>query len=66
MEVGGDSVLYCNPYDEEDIKEKILKILNDGDLYEKLSYRGQMRSKEFTWEKSALSHMEIFKDLMHF
>lgn len=60
-EVGGDAVVYCNPYDINDIKEKIELVLDDKELQNKVIARGFERVKDFTWEKTANSHIEIFE-----
>jgi glycosyltransferase involved in cell wall biosynthesis len=63
-EVGGDAVVYCNPYDVEDIKEKIEMVLNDEKLQQEMIQKGLQRAKEFTWEKSAKEHLEVFEEVL--
>ena len=63
-EVGGDAIMYCNPYDIEDIKDKIELVLNDSDLQKDMIDKGLTRAKLFTWEKSADEHMKVFEELM--
>lgn len=63
-EVGGDAVVYCDPYDVNDIKNKIELVLNDEKLQAELIEKGLKRVKEFTWEKSAQKHIEIFKEVL--
>lgn len=62
-EVGGDAAIYCDPYSIEDIADKIVKVLNDSELRYRLREKGINRAKEFTWEKSALKHIEVFNSL---
>lgn len=62
-EVGGDAVLYCDPYLVDDIKNKIEKLLLDEDLQKELSQKGILQAQKFTWEKSAQEHMKIFNEL---
>ena len=64
-EVGGDSVIYCNPHSIEDIRDKIEMVLSDKALRETISKKGLKRSKLFSWEKSAQEHLEVFKDIIH-
>jgi glycosyltransferase involved in cell wall biosynthesis len=53
-EVGGvDSVLYCDPYDVNDIREKIELVLNDEALQNDLRIKGFENIKRFSWEESA-------------
>jgi glycosyltransferase involved in cell wall biosynthesis len=63
-EVGADSVIYCNPNDIDDIKNKIEMVLNDKDLQQKMIAKGLERAKEFSWEKSANEHITLFKSLI--
>lgn len=50
-EVGGDSVLYCDPDDNEDIAMVMKNVLLNRNLRETLSKRGQERAKNFSWDK---------------
>jgi glycosyltransferase involved in cell wall biosynthesis len=52
-EVGGDAVLYCDPFDVQDIAEKLTQILSDSALRESLIQKGIERSKLFSWDESA-------------
>lgn len=48
-EVGGDSVLYCDPKDPGDIKMVMKKLIKDENLQKVLSERGVQRAKRFSW-----------------
>jgi len=63
-EVGGDAVVYCNPNDINDIKDKIEMVLDDEKLQEELRQKGLQRAKEFSWEKSASKHIKVFQEVM--
>jgi glycosyltransferase involved in cell wall biosynthesis len=63
-EVGGDAVIYCNPSEVVDIKEKIELVLNDKGLQKEMIIKGLERVKEFTWEKSAEDHIKVFRELL--
>jgi len=63
-EVGGDAVVYCNPYDTNDIKNKIELVLNDENLQKEMINNGLERAKLFSWEKSANEHIKIFKKIL--
>ena len=63
-EVGGDAVVYCNPYDVENIKNKIVMVLNDEKLQQEMIQKGLQRVKNFTWEKSAKKHLEVFEEAL--
>lgn len=63
-EVGGDVVVYCNPYDVYDIKNKIEIVLNDENLQKEMIKNGLERAKLFSWEKSAEEHMKVFEEVL--
>ncbi|MDO4190519.1 MAG: glycosyltransferase family 1 protein [Bacteroidales bacterium] len=52
-EVANDSALYCNPYDVDDIAEKLNRLMSDETLRQQLSAKGKARSALFSWQKSA-------------
>jgi glycosyltransferase involved in cell wall biosynthesis len=62
-EVGGDAVVYCDPYNVDDITEKIEMLLNDEILQKDMIKKGLERAKQFTWEKSYKKHLEFFKNV---
>jgi glycosyltransferase involved in cell wall biosynthesis len=63
-EVCLDAAIYCNPYQEMDIKEKIEIVLSNASLQIEMVSKGIARAKDFTWEKSAYQHIEVFKRLI--
>lgn len=63
-EVGGaDSVLYIDPYNVNDIKEKIETLINDEVLQKAFIAKGFKNIKRFSWKKSAENIIEITKRL---
>jgi len=62
-EVGGESVYYVDPYNTEDITKGILKVYSDKALQEKLSQKGVIQAKNFSWEKTALETINIYRNL---
>lgn len=50
-EVGGDSVLYCNPEDPKDIAMVMKNVLINKELRDTLSQRGKQRAKKFSWDE---------------
>lgn len=50
-EVGGDAVLYINPEDPNDIRDKVQEVLSDKDLRDRLISRGREQLKLFDWNK---------------
>lgn len=63
-EVGGeDSVMYCDPYDVNDIKDKIELVLADENLQEALVKKGFENIKRFSWEVSAQKIIKVIEGL---
>ena len=62
-EVGKDSVVYCDPYDLKDIREKIELVLNDKTLQNELRQKGFENIKRFSWEDSANKMIKIIEEL---
>ena len=60
-EVGGDAVLCFDPFDTEDISQKIQMVINNPEVRENLIKRGNERLKLFSWEKNADELVKIFK-----
>jgi glycosyltransferase involved in cell wall biosynthesis len=52
-EICGNAALYANPYDIEDIKNKITDVLSNDKLKQELITAGKMNSKRFDWLTSA-------------
>jgi len=53
QEVVGDGAIYADPYSPEDFSEKILAVLNDEELKNKLRLISIERAKGYTWENTA-------------
>lgn len=64
-EVAGDAALYFNPYDEKDMKDTILKVLNDVRLRNEMIDRGLKRIKEYSWSKCAEKILLVYGDLLN-
>jgi len=62
-EVGKDSVVYCDPYDLKDIREKIELVMNDETLQKELRQKGFENIKRFSWKKSANKMIEIIESM---
>lgn len=65
-EVGGDAVLLFDPYDTDDIAAKMRMVLENENLRQELIHKGQLRLKDFSWQKTAEQLLKLFistKDL---
>lgn len=59
-EVGGDAVLAFDPFDINDIFLKMKMVLDNDELKTDLIKKGQIRLKEFSWNKTAHQLVEVF------
>ncbi len=63
-EVGGDSVLYIDPYNVDDIAQGMYQILTKVELRESLRHKGIKRSQLFSWDKTAKKVRDIFSNCL--
>ncbi len=59
---GKDNAVFFNPYDVNDMAEKILKVLSDENLQKKLIENGQKRLKNFSWKKMAEETLRVYQN----
>lgn len=59
-EVGGNGAKYFDPKTPEDIAEKIMEVLNNESLKNKLVTNGEKRLKDFSWKKLAEATLKIY------
>jgi glycosyltransferase involved in cell wall biosynthesis len=52
-EVCGDAAFYCDPYDPEDIAEKICLMMTNDNLRNEFREKGLSQARLYTWEKCA-------------
>ncbi len=63
-EVTGDCALILSLISEESIAEGLYNLYTDENMRKDLSRRGLKRAKNFTWEKSAETLYQIYKELI--
>uniref|UniRef100_A0A832E0Q2 Glycosyltransferase family 1 protein n=1 Tax=candidate division WWE3 bacterium TaxID=2053526 RepID=A0A832E0Q2_UNCKA len=63
-EIGGDAALYFDPYDPQDIAEKLSQVLGKQAVRQKLIEKGRARAKEFSWEKMARETLEVYRKVV--
>ncbi len=63
-EVAGEAAIFVDPYDYNDIANKISLVLNDQDLQKTLSEKGLLRAKDFTWRKTAEEMLALYKSFL--
>jgi glycosyltransferase involved in cell wall biosynthesis len=64
-EVCGDAAYYVDPLSVDSISEGMYKIFDDSALREKLTRRGVIHAKSFSWDDSARSHLSLFNEVLH-
>lgn len=52
-DTGGDAPLFADPYSADDFAEKMLSVLQDRQLQDKLRQRSLKRSEFFSWDRTA-------------
>lgn len=62
-EVGGDAVITCDPFDVNDIKEKLKMIIEDVSLQQDLVARGRERVKLFSWQRTVRELLIVFSHI---
>ena len=58
-EVSQDAALYVDPYNVEDITQKIEQLLVDEPLRKELQEKGLLQIKKYSWDKSAKQVYEL-------
>ena len=63
-EAVGDAGLLFDPKSSKDVAAKIIELMNNRELYEKLKENGLERVKQFTWERTAERYYEVYKKVL--
>jgi glycosyltransferase involved in cell wall biosynthesis len=63
-EICGDSAIYCDPYDRQDLADKMNLMINDNKIREDLIRKGLTRISKFTWESTAVKISSLIDDLL--
>jgi glycosyltransferase involved in cell wall biosynthesis len=61
-EVVKDGAILINPFDAEDLKSALENVIEDDALSNAIADKGYSISKNFTWDKTALKTLEIYKE----
>lgn len=62
-EIGGDASLYFDPKDVESIANALETMIQDDSLRQELCAKGYIRATQFSWQKCADRHLELYKSL---
>jgi len=60
-EVGGDAAIYFDPFDPEDIADKLGEILGNEALRQKLAKKGRARAEKFSWRRMAEQTLKAYE-----
>ena len=62
-EVSGETALFANPFDEQEWKNAINKLLQNTSQQTRMRINGIERAKKFSWQKTAERTMEIYQSV---
>ena len=60
-EVAGDAAEYFDPLNAEEMSAKILRVVDDEGLREKMRASGHERLKLFSWDKTAAETLDCYR-----
>jgi len=63
-EIAGDATLLVNPYNFEEIANKMNEIMSSNNLKNELIKRGSERIKKFSWRITAEETLKIYKEIL--
>ncbi len=63
-EAGGDAALYYSEGNPAEAAEKLAALLTDDELHSGFRRRGELRAKEWTWERHFNHLIEIYRSLL--
>jgi len=61
-EVGGDAALYFDPQNTDEIKNAMVKLLQNPDLRKELIQKGKQRLQQFSWDRCAKETLAILEE----
>ncbi|MEA1927379.1 MAG: glycosyltransferase family 1 protein [Candidatus Auribacterota bacterium] len=62
-EILGAAAIYFDPFDQEEMEEKIKLLMDNSELRRHLVEKGKKRVKDFSWEKTARETLEVFQEI---
>jgi glycosyltransferase involved in cell wall biosynthesis len=64
-EIAGEAALFVNPYDVDEMRDVVAKVLSSGNLRNELSQKGIERVKKFSWFATARKTLDIYQELFN-
>jgi len=62
-EVGGDAVVFFDPYNYEELAKKMYRLLTNNELRSHFSRKALERARQFSWEKCAQEHLDVYNEV---
>jgi len=63
-EIAKDAALYFDPYEPEDIADKIILALKDNELRQRMVENGEKRVLDFDWAAAAAETLEFYQEVL--
>jgi glycosyltransferase involved in cell wall biosynthesis len=63
-EVCRDAAVYFHPESPESMAEKVVSVIEDGELRKRLIARGKERARDFSWDKAAAETLQFYERLV--
>jgi len=64
-DVAGDGALFVDPYDEQDIRSALVRLLRSPELAQRLSLQGRRNAQRFDASTVAVDYKEVYKLVCH-
>lgn len=64
-EIYQDAALYFNPEDVDDIKDKLIKVLDNTSLRQSLVDKGFSVVKKYSWRQTAIQTLKLYKEILN-
>ncbi len=62
-EVVGDGALLVDPYNTEELTDKIYKTISDADFRQELSAKALRRAYNFSWKKTVIETIKVYEEV---
>lgn len=62
-EICDNAAMYFDPFDPNDIADKIDHLISDGSLRNKLKHESLMRAEHFCWRRAARKMVQVFQEV---
>jgi glycosyltransferase involved in cell wall biosynthesis len=63
-EVAGEAAMFVDPYDVQSIEKKLKMLFNDTHLQKRLSEKGIIQAKKFSWEIVARETSTVYEKII--